>query len=251
MATIDEFAETHLNAPQTQVEAATYAPEERSLTPETDTVGGQVTGLLSEDSDYMKRNKAMGLAAANERGMLNTTMGQQMGQAAAIDAALPIAQQDASINMTQSLANQDAVNKANLSDATLGTQANISNAANTTEMQGKALATQAAQQLQDTSNIAQMARLELSEEATTSRANSKITADNLLKNMDMASADRANFITYYDRRGEYQLNELARLSEHADLSAADKASRIAEINASYEADIQLVSDLFAVPLDVA
>jgi len=251
MATVEEFTQEQLTAPQTQVEASTYTPEQRSLVPETDTVGGQVTGLLSADSDYMKRNKAMGLAAANERGMLNTTMGQQMGQAAAIDAVLPIAQQDASINMTQGLANQDAVNKANLNTSQLESQANISNAANETALKRDSLSALSNMELRQATDTAQMERTEFSEAATTARENTKIAANNVLQNMEIASSDRANFITFYDRRGTYQLAELARLAEHPDLTAAEKASRIAEINASYEADIQLVSDLFAVPLTSA
>jgi hypothetical protein len=55
-----------------------------------------MTGLLGKNSDYMKRAETKGLQTANTRGLLNSSLAAGAAQAAAIDAALPIAQQDAS-----------------------------------------------------------------------------------------------------------------------------------------------------------
>lgn len=83
----------------------TYTPDETAM------VSSQLTKLLSQDnSPYMQRVSARAAEVSNSRGLLNSSMGVQAGQAAAIDAALPIAQQDASTRFT---AQRDNFNVAN------------------------------------------------------------------------------------------------------------------------------------------
>lgn len=77
----------------------------------TDTVQGQMTGLLGKNSQYMQRAQHKAMAAANSRGLLNSSIAAGAGTAAAIDSALPIAQQDAQTYSQQRLTNQDAANK--------------------------------------------------------------------------------------------------------------------------------------------
>jgi hypothetical protein len=69
-------------------------------------------GLLAKDNPYMQRARATGLSHANARGLLNSGMAAGASQAAAIDAALPIASQDADSYMRQGLANQGYQNEA-------------------------------------------------------------------------------------------------------------------------------------------
>lgn len=58
-------------------------------------VKNQLTGLLSQDSDYMKRADTKGAQYSNQRGLLNSSIGATAAHTAAIDAALPIATADA------------------------------------------------------------------------------------------------------------------------------------------------------------
>lgn len=91
-----------------------YTPYE-AVTGEVDpesTVEGRLSGLLSQTSDYMQRNRQQGAKAANRVGMLNTSMGVGAAQGAAIDAALPIAQQDARAFLEQQFRNQGYSNDA-------------------------------------------------------------------------------------------------------------------------------------------
>jgi hypothetical protein len=60
------------------------------------TVAGQLDGLLDSNSSYMQQAATAGTQYANKRGLLNSSLGAQASQQAAISAALPIAQQDAS-----------------------------------------------------------------------------------------------------------------------------------------------------------
>ena len=63
--------------------------------PGQDTVEGRLTGLLSSGSPYIETAKTQAANALNRRGLLNSTMAGTAGEKAAIESALPIAQQDA------------------------------------------------------------------------------------------------------------------------------------------------------------
>lgn len=58
-------------------------------------VAENLTGLLSESNPYMKSAETKGMQYANQRGLLNSSLGVEAVEKARIDAALPIAQQDA------------------------------------------------------------------------------------------------------------------------------------------------------------
>ena len=76
------------------------------------TVEGRIGGLLSRTSDYMKRAETRAKQMMNRRGLLNSSMAVGASQAASIDAALPIAQQDAGTYANMQMANQQAENQA-------------------------------------------------------------------------------------------------------------------------------------------
>ncbi len=83
----------------------------------TQTTEGLLNSLLSEDSVYIQRARDRAAISAKERGLQNTTMAAGAGEAAAIDAALPIAAQDAQIYQNQSLANQGYSNQSSMFNA--------------------------------------------------------------------------------------------------------------------------------------
>jgi hypothetical protein len=58
-------------------------------------VSNQLERLLSDDSDWLKSAHTRALQGKNKLGLLNTSMAIQAGEQARINAALPIAQQDA------------------------------------------------------------------------------------------------------------------------------------------------------------
>ena len=103
--------------PPTDIDAANigeYTPYEAvmgEIAPES-TVEGRLSGLLSQQSPYMDRARQEGVKAANRRGLLNTSMAVGASQGAAIDRALPIAQQDAATFAEQQFRNQGYSNEA-------------------------------------------------------------------------------------------------------------------------------------------
>lgn len=93
-----------------------FGPESRDVNAETDTVQGQLNGLLSAENPLMQRAYYKGLDYANGRGMLNSSVGAEAAQAAMMDVALPIAQQDAQTYYDQGKTNQAYQNQFNLND---------------------------------------------------------------------------------------------------------------------------------------
>jgi hypothetical protein len=75
------------------------------------TVSGQMTGLLEQGSKYTNLAKQGAMETAASRGLLNSSMAAGAGERAAIQSALPIAQQDASTYNQQDLANQTFQNQ--------------------------------------------------------------------------------------------------------------------------------------------
>ena len=85
-------------------EATTYTPDENSL------VSSQLTKLLSGDSAYVTRARTKAAEYAASRGLQNSSIGAGSGEAAAIDAALPIANADAGSYFTAQRDNAAATN---------------------------------------------------------------------------------------------------------------------------------------------
>ena len=116
IATTDTIAQVDSATPVAQV--ATTAPIAPQVVPretfevdaQTETVAGQMEGLLSEESPYIDRARASSAEAANARGLQNSSIAAGAGEAAAIDAALPIAMQDAATYYQTASREQDFQN---------------------------------------------------------------------------------------------------------------------------------------------
>ena len=88
-----------------------YTPINQEIDP-TQTTAGLLTSLLDSENPYIKRARGRAMLNANSRGLLNSSIAGASAEAAAIDAAMPIAQQDAQIYQNQQLANQSYQNDA-------------------------------------------------------------------------------------------------------------------------------------------
>ena len=77
----------------------------------TETVQGQMDSILSQDSPLMQRARSLATQQANERGLINSSISAGAGTAAMIDAARPIAAQDAQTYGQRSMFNTDVMNQ--------------------------------------------------------------------------------------------------------------------------------------------
>ena len=75
------------------------------------TVSGQLDSVLAKDSPLLQQARTRASQAANQRGLLNSSMAISAGESAAYDAALPIAQQDAQTYATSGQFNAGEKNK--------------------------------------------------------------------------------------------------------------------------------------------
>lgn len=89
-----------------------YNPTTRSITPSTDTVQGQVQGIIAKNSPLMQQARTSAAQTANKRGLVNSSMANQAGEMAVLNAALPIASADAGIYGDAANRNVDAANAA-------------------------------------------------------------------------------------------------------------------------------------------
>lgn len=95
---------------------ATYTSSQRTVDPAQETVAGQMKGLIQDDSPYMQMARTSANQQMNARGLLNSSMAVSASDAAAYQAAMPIAQADASVydtNAKQNLAYQNEALKTN------------------------------------------------------------------------------------------------------------------------------------------
>lgn len=74
---------------------AGYNPETQTYTPGDSSVSRRMTGLLQKDNPYMQQAATRGAQEANRRGLLNSSIAVGAVESARIDAALPIASQEA------------------------------------------------------------------------------------------------------------------------------------------------------------
>lgn len=82
-----------------------------------ETVRSQLTSLLAEDGDYIQQARGGAARQASARGLLSSGIAAGNAQAAAIQAGLPIAQQDASWYGRTASDNMDAENRAAIEEA--------------------------------------------------------------------------------------------------------------------------------------
>jgi hypothetical protein len=106
-----------------------FEPEKRTVDAN-ETVSGQIDNLMSKGSPVLERARAGAMQRANERGLLNSSMAAQAGEAAVLDAALPIASADASVHNLAKRENQAAGNTALQFGANATNQATAQNVAN-------------------------------------------------------------------------------------------------------------------------
>ena len=107
MATTNYFDDFDPNKPLTD-----WMPSTQGVDESKGTVAGRMDDILSKDNPFLTRARNSAAQGAQSRGLLNSSLAAGAGEAAAIEAALPIAQQDAQTWNTQSLTNQEWLNQA-------------------------------------------------------------------------------------------------------------------------------------------
>lgn len=123
-----------------------YTPEKvnpttRNVTSD-QTVLGQVNRVLDSNSPLLERERAIAAEVANRRGLLNSTMAVQAGEAAVMDKALQIANPDAQAHQQASRDNMQAMNTASTVNAGAQNEVYARNQASQLQQDSQRLASQ-------------------------------------------------------------------------------------------------------------
>lgn len=107
------------------VTATGMIPTTRQIDPATGTVAGQFDALTKSNSPLMTMARTNSDLQMNSRGLLNSSLASSASDLAAYQAALPIANADATNYNTVGAQNQAAVNAASSQNATAANQASM------------------------------------------------------------------------------------------------------------------------------
>lgn len=223
-----------------------------------ETIQGQLQGIIDSNSPLIQRARARANDAANARGLVNSTMAVQAGEAAAYDVALPIAQFDAGVYGQASRDNQaaltqvsmfnageknkiemfntDAENQASAFTANANNQANAFTANANNQANAFNADTQAKVNM---FNADQQTRVSLAN-ADAANQNARANAQ-LITQTNLANADAANKVQManYDAAVKIAMQN-ADAANKATLVKLDGAVKtgLAEIEARYKNDMQ-------------
>jgi hypothetical protein len=227
-----------------------------------ETVAGQLNSLLDKNSTYLQSARNRGMEAANQRGLINSSLAAGTAERSAIDAALPIAQQDANTfaasGQSAQNANQDlgltsykslldsAQQRENFGYTTAENEQNIK--ANTA-LQDDRLKSQADLQTQAEASA-------LQQQSQQQQAN--LALQTTLKNMDVKldlqkldATARDALTTAVSPIIQQVQSEIAQIQRtpNSTLSPDAKATAIAAQNEYLRANIQTISTLYGYRLD--
>ena len=241
-------------------ESSNYTADQRNVE-SNQTVAGQMDGLLNKNSDYMKRAETKGLQVAGSRGLLNTDFAASAAHGAAIDAAMPIAQQDASTYANQSLTNQGYSNQSREYNATNDQNMTIQNmnadnaasqfnaasdqdmtranmdSSNEANKFNAGQTTQVNQGNQDAQNTASQYNASNSQQATLANqaANNRANEFNATSSQDMtrANMDSENAANQFSAANQQQTNLANQNAQNeANQFNASADNRVSEFNAT-------------------
>lgn len=108
----DTTKDTELGQDVFKATTTGFDPATRTVDPSKETVAGQLNTDLATESPLITRARNSATQAANRRGLINSSIAAGAGEAAAIDAALPIASADANTYTTAARDNQNMQNAA-------------------------------------------------------------------------------------------------------------------------------------------
>ena len=225
-------------------ETVTVDPTLRTVNPETESVAGQLNTILAKGSPLIDVARSGAMETANSRGLLNSSIAAGAGEKAAIETALPIAQQDAAtysqaagVNQAASntgkLFNAGSVNTSNLNQAQAGNtslqttqagqiQSNLSAQAGRIQSD---LSAQAATQERTTQTLIQQMR---GDQATT-----LANIESQYKQLTQTNAGAANFFAETQK-------QLVSALGNPNTSADQKASEVSAINATLQSGLAVI-----------
>lgn len=226
---------------------------------EDDSVSTHVTGLMSQSSPFMQQARTQGLQSANRRGLLNSSMGVQASQAAAYQAALPIASQEASQAFQKNLSGQGYQQQYQLAEQGFGHQKALAEQGFGHQQQLLTMELGSRERLQMADLAAQKERLGMqitSQEklalqdlkAAMDRLNVQTGSQEKIAQMNIAAHDRQYAMSAAVAMENSYAEMFRTIASAHDLPAAARDQYLQHIGAIRDANLNLVEQLYGIDL---
>lgn len=234
-------------------------------------VENRLNNLISGNSEYIKLAEAKAKEQAAGRGLLNSSLAAGAGRGAAISAALPIAQQDASTYANQALTNQQATNQFNLQDKqyeqqkALSSQAFGYDMAKQTQQQGW----QSGETAKDREWQAEQAKVQAEQQAALTEKRDKLLASLQTQSqkdtlsvevqrmqaefdfrakesaLNMSQQNRMAFAEAQNRLMNQYLESMQSIYQNSSMKPDQQEAAVAKMRSEVQAQLDLTSLLFA------
>ena len=223
------------------------------------TVEKRMEGLLSSDSPYLTAARTRAKQAANVRGLLNTSMAAGAGEKAAIETALPIAQQDA--KYFQESAGKTQTGR--VQEGLYETQGEISKDIATHEGEiASGLSAQKAEETKalSTQEATQRAELSLQESLQTQdleqivqaganyRQQMELNVQNAIATMELGTEERTAYANSVAEMGENFMLELNNIQRDPNVTSAAKTGAIKSLRDAYYSNLESLASIYRVSI---
>lgn len=217
-----------------------------NVDPTTQTVQGQMNGLLDSNSQYMQLARQGAKEQANQAGLLNSTLAGTAGERAAIESAMPIAQQDAQTYFSQANLNQNAENNFKLFNTEFQYNDYFKDKDFNNQIALNSQQNQAAMDLQKLQDTGASNRLtqQIDADKFISEANNSIELQKLAQSSDKTFSEVTGKID------QQYLDGVKTVMNNATLTEDSKKNEIADLQTLRNKSIVLQSKLFGVDIDV-
>ena len=221
-------------------------------------VSAQVSRLLGENSSYLQMARAQAQQAAHARGLSNTAMAAGWGQSAAIQSALPIAQQDAGYFQNRGLEDQKGIISSHLQKqkGDIDKDLLVTDIASQEKQQQVGIAANKALQAQQ--DAAYMERLQVEISARSDLQSAQNAAESYRQKVEVAAQQKLAALEF-DRETQVQLTdsmgtlsqqfqrETAEILTNPDFkTAADRNKALQSSAKAYQDSVNLMASLSGV-----
>ena len=224
-----------INTLQTNQPTPEAVPVDKSTVDPELTVENRMEGLLSSSSPYLEAARTRGLQTANKRGLLNTSMAAGASEKAAIESALPIAQQDAQYLQESAGKTQTGRIQTGLYE----TQGDISKDIATHEGDiASKLSTQESTQAQALEGIVQ--------EGANYRQQVELEMEKTIATMNIGTDERKAYAGDVSEMGENFMIELNNIQRDPNVLGDAKTEAIRTLQAAYRQNLQTLASIYNV-----
>jgi hypothetical protein len=233
------------NASQATASQATATPYD--VAPN-QTVATNLNNIVADDSPLLQQARRRAMDTANARGLLNSSIAASAGESAVLDAALPIAQQDAATYNQAATNTANAKNQASLTNAQLSTGVAQSNAASVNVAQAQTADAANKAQLQKTAGELQTQLANIQSNTTLSVAEKQSQTQQLIDNADNATKvqlvtmQAANDLAKVDATGQIQKSLQMLQGQNSQLLQASSSA-----SALYQSALQAMTSITTDP----